>query len=157
MRAPLEERFWAKVSKPADTTCWPWTGTKTAGGYGVIRDSGKRMYAHRVSFDLNLGEIPAGAVIDHKCHNPGCVRPGHLQAVTQKQNCENLGVLRCDNQTGVRGIGFDRRKGKYRARVHHFKKEIFVGYFSTVEEAEVAVVAKRNELFTNNLADRVSP
>ena len=153
----LADRFWQKVAVAPDAeSCWLWAGTKTKGGYGVIANDRKRQYAHRVSYQINVGPIPPTSVIDHKCHNPACVNPNHLQAVSQKQNCENLGAIRADNKTGIRGVGLDNRRGMFRARVHHFHKEIHVGYFATAEEAGSAAAAKRNELFTNNLLDRAN-
>jgi len=40
--------------------------------------------------------------------------------------------------------------------VKHFGKIHYVGTFDSVAEAEIAVVAKRNELFTHNDADRMA-
>lgn len=56
--------------------------------------------------------------------------------------------------TGVRGVQFHRQSGLWMGRVTHFGKMHVVGYFKTIEAAEVAVIAKRNELFTHNDADR---
>ena len=38
----------------------------------------------------------------------------------------------------------------------HEGKNYWVGRFDQLEDAERAVIAKRNELFTNNLADRAA-
>jgi hypothetical protein len=38
----------------------------------------------------------------------------------------------------------------------HNWKPIFLGYYNTPEEANEVVVAKRNELFTHNDADRAA-
>lgn len=148
-------RFWSRVNKTAN--CWNWTGA-TTGGYGRIwrTEDGvaKRELAHRVSFEMTNGAIPTDKVIDHICHNTLCVRPSHLQAVTQKQNTENLQGVGTRNTSGVTGVWWNKRNQKWDARVMNNGHRHNVGSFNTLEEAERAVVEKRNELFTNNLRDR---
>lgn len=81
---PVEDRIWGRVDKSGD--CWIWTGTKTAGGYGVIAKDGKRTYTHRVVWELTRGEIPVGSVIDHLCRNTLCCNPDHLEPVPHREN-----------------------------------------------------------------------
>ena len=45
---------------------------------------GKDWRAHRLSFLLTTGKEPAAVL--HKCNNPACVRPSHLQAGDSKEN-----------------------------------------------------------------------
>ena len=46
--------------------------------------------AHRWSYMLFSGEIPDGLVIDHLCRKKACVRPDHLEPVTQKVNSQRV-------------------------------------------------------------------
>jgi hypothetical protein len=87
------------------------------------------------------------------CWNKRCVNPEHLRVVTNKQNSENVRGASTRSTTGIRGV-YRRGNGKYRATVTHHYEVIEVGLFNTLEEAEEAVVAKRNELFTHNSPDR---
>jgi len=113
------------------------------------------LQAHRVSYELANGPIPAGMVIDHACHRPSCVRPSHLRAVTQKQNLENHSGPQSNNKVGIRGVR-KRTAGSWEARVHHLGVTHNAGYFPSAEEAEAAVIAKRNELFSHNDMDRMA-
>ena len=58
----------------------------TTNGYSRIRVGDKQIQAHRWTWELINGEIPAGLVIDHICKNKKCVAPDHLRMVTQQQN-----------------------------------------------------------------------
>jgi hypothetical protein len=61
-------------------------------GYGQFRTGAKWGLAHRFAYELLVGPIPAGRVLDHLCGVPACVNPAHLEAVTQRMN-----VLRSSN------------------------------------------------------------
>ena len=81
--------------------CWFWRG-KTQGtsrdGYTDLRDVGseRMISAHRLVYEVLVGPIPDGHVVDHTCHGPDCVvnpcphraccRPDHLAAVLPGEN-----------------------------------------------------------------------
>lgn len=154
----LEERFWSKVNVVNDwTSCWNWTAAKLPKGYGRFGRGGRYgsvVLAHRMSYELAHGEIPAGMHIDHTCYNPSCVRPGHLRAIKPKQNTENRGTLNSNNTTGARGVY--RRGNRFEARVKHNRVDHNLGTFDTIEEAAEAARLKRLELFTHSDMDRAS-
>lgn len=134
--------------------CWIWTGVIMNKGYGRISINGKWHRAHRVSFELFVGPIPAGMDIDHRCCNRACVNPEHLRPVTNKQNHENYKSARPDSRTGIRGVSLT-KSGRYTARVKHHGIRYNLGTFDTAAEAEAVVISKRCELFTHNEMDRV--
>jgi hypothetical protein len=82
----LAERFWSKVEKTS--SCWLWRGATNASGYGLSWDPTRQRpkRAHRVSYELSVGPIPEGLVLDHLCRNPSCVNPAHLEPVTDREN-----------------------------------------------------------------------
>ncbi len=149
-------RFWPKVDKTGD--CWLWTGSLDHRGYGTfyLRADASPAKAHRVAYELVVGAIPEGMQLDHRHTCPkNCVNPTHLRPVTHKQNLENRAGARSDSKSGVRGVMWETRRDRWMAVVVHHRKRHHVGYFDTIEEAEAAVIAKRNELFTHNDMDRV--
>jgi hypothetical protein len=82
-RAPVEHRFWKNVNKegpvhPVHGPCWQWEGRKDTGGYGEMMIKRGRWKAHRYSYVLLVGEIPADRLVLHKCDNTSCVNPSHL-------------------------------------------------------------------------------
>jgi hypothetical protein len=81
---PANHLFWAKVERTDG--CWNWTAYKSAGGYGRFAVRSIAYQAHRVAYEDAFGRIPPGLVLDHICRNKGCVRPDHLQVVTQTTN-----------------------------------------------------------------------
>lgn len=84
-----EARFWSYVSKKGHGGCWRWTGAHMGNGYASFSAPG-HVLAHRYSYELNVGPIPAGLTIDHVhakgCRHHDCVNPAHLEAVTQAEN-----------------------------------------------------------------------
>ena len=85
-----ECRYWSKVDATGD--CWLWTGEvvdRDRGhdqAYGRHWVGGRRVMAHRYSYELHVGPIPDGHEVDHLCGTPRCVRPDHLEAVTPEEH-----------------------------------------------------------------------
>lgn len=95
--APLEkgacQESWVRALRTGrvsfgytENDCWMWLGATTMDGYGRIRAGGNSIRAHRVTFTALYGPIPEGLTLDHVCGNRPCVRPDHLEPVTNKEN-----------------------------------------------------------------------
>lgn len=105
-RIPIEQRFWRHVAKGSERECWLWKGSLDGHGYGQLGRGGSgagHVAAHRLSYEMHIGPIPAGLDIDHLCRNPRCVNPAHLEPVTRGENTR-------------RGIAQERRREMFRNR-----------------------------------------
>lgn len=140
----LDTFFWDRVIKSTD--CWSWAGAKVPLGYGQIKFKGTVSLAHRHSYEMANGPIPEGGVIDHLCHNANCVNPGHLRLATHTQNMQNRQGATRVSSSGVRGVRWIAKSGRWRAAVTANGARHELGYFATLEEANVAVTNARREL-----------
>jgi hypothetical protein len=59
-------------------------------GYIKLEFKGKRIRAHRLVYEECFGEIPEGMIIRHKCDNPTCINPVHLETGTPKDNVNDM-------------------------------------------------------------------
>jgi hypothetical protein len=97
--APLPARFWEKVAKTDG--CWYWLGARISKGYGTFRSGPRIEKAHRYSWQLHFGPIPAGLHVLHHCDVPACVRPAHLWLGTNSDNMAD----RCQKGRQAQGRG----------------------------------------------------
>ena len=84
MKDKYKARFWSYVI--ADDDCMNWSKGCGSHGYGQFYIGKKPFLAHRISWELSFGPIPAGMYVLHKCDNKKCVRPSHLFIGTQSDN-----------------------------------------------------------------------
>lgn len=105
-RVTEADRFWSKVDLhgPAHAElgpCWLWTDPLNPYGYGrFARTSAHRVLAHRYAYELLVGPIGDGLTLDHLCERPACVRPRHLEPVTNSENVRRRHARR-RRQTGA--------------------------------------------------------
>jgi hypothetical protein len=89
-RTPAESFFRHVEFGVHPAGCWTWTGFTNSRGYGQFKvtEQGKTssVRAHRFAYELLMGQIPPGLVIDHLCRSRDCVNPLHIEPVTQFEN-----------------------------------------------------------------------
>ena len=112
-----EEWFWPRLDKNGPTMrpelgpCWVWTGSRDEAGYGHLRiaafkwsqitgdksvsrwqthNSNQHFAAHRLAYQIANGPIEKDRRVLHKCDNPPCCRPDHLEAATHRDNMRDM-------------------------------------------------------------------
>ena len=98
--------------------------------YLEIRVNGKKYLTHRLAWYLMHGKFPK-YFIDHKNGNTTDNRLSNLREATPQQNSQN-----CKG----RGTSFNKKARKWESRISVNRKDLFLGYFDTEEEARQAYV-----------------
>lgn len=116
----------------------------TRGGYAArtFLVNGKRryVYMHRL-----IARAGTRDIVDHRDGDPLNNTRSNLRLVTGHQNAWNCRERA--NETGYRGVSFNRRKGKYYARIQVHGRRRFLGYYDTPEAAAEAYDAAARTLF----------
>lgn len=81
--------------------CWEFIGSLDGGGYGHLTYRGKNVRAHRIAYDLCVGDIPKGQHVLHACDNRPCVNPDHLFLGTNQDNIDDM-IAKERNNRGER-------------------------------------------------------
>lgn len=133
----LSDRFWSKVSRGETGECWTWTGCTNAEGYGRIFTKESVQNAHRVSWKIANGDIPRDLVVRHRCDNPSCVNPDHLELGTHADNARDKAIRRRTKRkvsdADVRAIRAE--KGRYRLIANRYG--VSVAYVCRVKQGSL--------------------
>lgn len=90
---PMWERlnaFYKQVTKGNPGECWIWNGSVGNHGYGVFSFAAKHPLAHRFAYTVNIGPIPHGMCVCHKCDNKKCVNHNHFFLGTKNDNNQDM-------------------------------------------------------------------
>jgi len=90
------------------SSCWNHGGAIIPkGGHRYFWYDGKGSSAHRASYRIHNGEIPSDMHVRHRCDNPACVNPDHLELGTHQQNMSDKalrGTAAVRAKSGILGI-----------------------------------------------------
>ena len=123
-------------------------GTVCKEGYRHIKTEGRNYLAHRLAWLFVYGQMPTGE-IDHKDRNPDNNRISNLRLATSAENKQNTG-MRSDNVSGLRGVTFRAKSGRWRAQITHNRINKHLGYFDTPGKAYAAYCDAAAQLHTCN-------
>lgn len=111
-------------------------------GYAISRvNKNKQIFLHRI-----IVGNPIGYEVDHIDGDPLNNRKSNLRICSHQENIMNQ-KIRIDNTSGFKGVNWDKRKGKWRARIHIHGKDKHLGYFESKEEAAKSRVKAEQEYF----------
>ena len=141
---------WIEQSLVDDGECRIWTYATTRQGYGFTSTGrGGQDFVHRLIWEGANGPIPESRVVDHICYNRRCARLDHLRLVTRSENQQNRRGAQGNSATGVRGVHWDKARGRWYAAAKLGGRTHFAGRFATIEEAERAAINLRLSLHEN--------
>lgn len=119
-----EEQFWDNVKKDSGvfkivngvlSECWAWTAGKSNKGYAYFSVNGKAKQAYKIAYEWEKGSVPDGLHLDHLCRTHECVRPDHLEPVTQRENTlrgETIFAAHAKKTTCSKGHPYDSKTPK---------------------------------------------
>jgi hypothetical protein len=102
-------------------------------GYWQVCAAGFTIKAHQAAWFYMTGEWPA-ALIDHRDRDKRNNRWSNLREATNAQNCKNIGKPK-RNTSGVLGVGWHKRIGKWQASIRVDRHLLSLGYFDDLGEA----------------------
>lgn len=119
-------------------------GIKMVNGYISISHKGIKCSLHQLVFYAYHGFLPE--FIDHVDRDRSNNSISNLRPATINENNRNMGMNR-RNKSGFKGVHFDRARGKFVAKITVNNKAIFLGRFSSAEEAHNAYAAAAKKHF----------
>jgi hypothetical protein len=94
---------------PLSTECWHWPGAKSRQGYAYIRVGRKIETVHRLLYTVLVGRVPRGRELHHRCYDPGCVNPHHLEPLRKAVHGLEHRLLVCGRGHDLTGSGRNAR------------------------------------------------
>lgn len=138
------EMFRESDLRTRNHSCNQWNGryagkeafTAYLHGYKQGRVLGRYASAHRVAWAIHHGEWPEGE-IDHINMERDDNRIANLRLATSSNNHMNRGRQE-NNTSGVKGVYWQKARGKWMAQIQVAGKQIFLGRYATKSEAHAA-------------------
>lgn len=117
-------------------------------GYAVtnLKFGPKHNQRHMVSMHRLILGSDAGSCIDHRDGDRLNNQCGNLRPATKRQNGSNRKIHR-NNSSGVSGVNWHKRIGKWQAQIRVNWERVYLGYFTNFEDAVAARKAAEKMYF----------
>lgn len=126
-------------------------GSLDSYGYRQIKLDNRTYKAHRLAWLYVYGAWPNGQ-IDHINGDKLDNSLANLREVTHAENQQNSVVAQKNSSSGLRGISWDARVQKWKARITANGKLYFLGYFNSPSEAHIAYLKAKQQLHIGGTA-----
>jgi hypothetical protein len=123
-------------------------GTKNAKGYLNACVDARSYMVHRLIWLYHYGKPPENS-IDHINGVRHDNRICNLRDVSNTVNTENQKRATSQNRSsGALGVSREKKHRRWRAVIETKGKQIHIGYYDTIEEAQTAYINKKRQLHT---------
>lgn len=112
-------------------------------GYLQFSLANKNYLVHRLAWVYVNGAIPDGMMIDHIDGNKLNNRIENLRVVTNSQNMQNRNFANSNSKTGILGVVFHPRTGKWKALIRINGRQKTIGSFGTKNDAQFAYAQEK--------------
>lgn len=126
----LRLRGWRETTGPLETPCWEWNGSRSR-GYGRIWVDGVEWKTHRLAYEVWVERIPDGMVVRHRCDNPPCVNPEHLEVGTHRDNSDDM---------------FSRGRQRFARNEGHYKTGLTWGQVRDIRSRDLSIRGQQRRL-----------
>lgn len=116
-------------------------GSLHLNGYRIIGIYGKKHRAHRLAWLLSTGVWPIND-IDHIDGDPSNNRIRNLRQAAKSENLWNC-KIQSNNTSGVKGVHWDSRRGKWVAQIKINGKIKHLGRFTDIKDADACIINAR--------------
>ena len=105
--------------------------------YREIKFNYTQYKAHRLAYYMYHGIDPRNNDIDHEDRNGLNNKINNLRLATRSDNSKNRSMAE-NNTSGVTGVTWDKKRGRWRAQLKLNGKHKFLGYYLNIQDAEQA-------------------